>query len=157
MRQKLCFFMLLGLLVVDSGCQSASSVAARSIPVASNAGQVCRQTIQELYSLETYCPDDLSALQNLFTEDFNRQNKLTLERCTDVSSYKVLTLLSENESGFFNNPDDSKLPGTIEYLAKIAITSKSGNSLGNNPALVWLHMKTDDTGNCKIDSIHGGG
>jgi hypothetical protein len=74
-----------------------------------------------------------------------------------VSSYKVLTLLSENEPVFFNNPDDSKSPGTMEYLAKITITSKSGNSLGNEPALVWLHLKTDNTGNCKIDSIHGGG
>ncbi len=131
-------------MLIGNGCLSANSVAVNSTHVASSADEVCRQTIQKLYSLETYCPDNLSALQNLFTEDFNRQNKLTLERCTDVSSYKVLTF-------------DSKLPGTIEYLAKITITSRSGNSLGNNPALVWLHMQTDDTGNCKIDGVHGGG
>ncbi len=157
MKQRLYLFILLGLMLIGNGCLSANSVAVSSTHVASSADEVCRQTIQKLYSLETYCPDNLSALQNLFTEDFNRQNKLTLERCTDVSSYKVLTLLSENESGFFNNSDDSKLPGTIQYLAKITITSRSGNSLGNNPALVWLHMQTDDTGNCKIDGVRGGG
>ncbi len=150
MKQKLCCFMLLGLILGSVGCGPAPSVA-------SSVDRACRQTIQKLYSLGTYCPDNLLALQNLFTEGFNRQNKLTLERCTEVSSYKVLTLLSENEPGFFNNPDDSKLPGTMEYLAKITITSKSGNSLGNNPSFVWLHMKTDDAGNCKIDNLHGGG
>ncbi len=151
MKQRLCFFILLELMLIGDGCQSTDSVAVK------DADEACRQTIQKLYSTETYCPDNLIALQNLFTEDFNRQNKLTLERCAEVSSYKALTLFSENGPGFFNHPDGFKSPDTMEYLAKITITSKSGNSLGNNPSFVWLHMKTDDAGNCKIDDIHGGG
>lgn len=157
MKHRIHFFTLLALLLINSNCRLASSLATKASPLGINEDNACRQTIQKLYSIETYCPDNLTALQSLFTDDFNRQSKFTLERCDEISRYEILTLVPEDDADFPENPNDPEPPGVVEYFAKINIVSKSGNALGNNPALVWLHMKVDESGQCKIDNIHGGG
>jgi hypothetical protein len=117
----------------------------------------CRQTIQKLYSIESYCPDNLIALQQLFTEDFNQQYKPSLNRCNAINKYSITKLLSPGENDFPASINESHTLDTLIYYVEIEIESKSEMPLGNTPSPAWIYMKVNELGQCQIDKMTGGG
>ena len=66
------------------------------------------------------------ALQNLFADEYNSKNKLSLDRCNQVSSYEVLKLLSENDLDFPDSPDDPKPLGVLNTLPGLRSNQNQG-------------------------------
>lgn len=117
----------------------------------------CRQTIQRLYSVEEYCPNNLEALQQLFTEEFNQKYKPSLDRCNQVNKYHIIKLLSISDKDFPATINAANSTGSLIYYVEIETESKSGMALGNNPSALWIYMKVNGSDQCKIDEITGGG
>ena len=145
-------------LCIVAGCNSAAQkLPAEDSQSAQDAS--CRQTIQKLYSLETYCPNNLEALRQLYTDNFLQQHQPSLERCNDISSYKIISLLSPNDADFphIYNPYPSSAPNALVYYAVVEIEMKSEGRPTPSPAPVWLSTQVDESGACKADQISGGG
>lgn len=117
----------------------------------------CRQTIKKLYSIESYCPNNLIALQQLFTENFNQKYKPSLDRCNQINKYNIIKLLSPNDNNFPATINEADALDTLFYYVEVEIESKSGTALGNNPSSEWIYLKVNELGQCKIDKITGGG
>ena len=120
--------------------------------------KTCRQTIQNLYSVNFYCPNNLKALKSLFTNSFNEKTSPSLDRCGYMSGYKILKLLSSNQTGYPVTPDTPDVKGPIKYYAEVEAEVFAGKSMpGNNPFSVWITLQMDKPGTCKINDINGGG
>lgn len=144
MKKLLLVFLIL---LINSGCKGTQD----------NQDRSCRETIQKLYSLESYCPDNLIALQQLFTEEFNQQYKPSLDRCTEINEYTITKLLSSNDNDFPSTNYETNTPNVLIYYIEVKIESKSGIPLGNVPSPAWIHMKINEINQCQIDEITGGG
>jgi hypothetical protein len=133
----------------------------------SDQDKTCRQTIQNVYSVDFYCPDNLNALKGLYTDSFNQNFPLSLERCEYFSSYKILKLLSSNDPNYPKSldvypksVDESNQGGSTRrrYYAEIEATVFEGKSMpGTNPSSAWITMQIDKSGKCRISDINGGG
>jgi hypothetical protein len=160
MRQSRLLLLALLILIMNNGCKE-TRIQQDEYPTSIHTpnpvlDMSCRQTIQKLYSIESYCPNNLTALQQLFTENFNQQYPPSLNRCNEVSKYSITKLLSQNEIDFPTTMDHANLAGTLLYYVEIEVESKSGMALGNNPTSGWIYMKVDEVGQCKIDRMTGG-
>ncbi|MBI5932805.1 MAG: hypothetical protein HY867_03785 [Chloroflexi bacterium] len=146
-------------LCIAAGCNSAAQELPAEVSQSAQDAS-CRQTIQKLYSLETYCPNNLEALRQLYTENFVQYYQPSLDRCNDdISSYRIVSLLSQNDADFphIYNPYPASAPDTLVYYAVVEIEMKSVGRPVPSPASLWLSMRVDESGDCKVDQISGGG
>jgi hypothetical protein len=157
MKQSKLIFLVLLLVLLNSSCNTVQNKPENTPSSARDAS--CQQTIQKLYSLETYCPSNLEALRQLYTENFLQQHQPSLDRCNDVSKYAIVRLLSQNDADFpsIYNPYPSSAPDALVYYAEVEIEMKSEGMPVGSPASLWLFMQADDSGGCKVDQISGGG
>lgn len=149
-------------LLWGSGCKTAPANSPQPTPPENQINleqdKACRETIQKLYTIETYCPNNIDALQSLYSDSFNQDYPPTLERCQNIQSYKIHRLLSSNESGFPSRPTYTKPADVLEYFVEIEIEPQPGMSIpGNNPSYIWLQMRINESGQCKVDDLSGGG
>lgn len=155
------FFFFLLIFAVNYGCAKIPSIQAEALqtPTSENSLQdiSCKDTIQKLYSIEAYCPNNLTVLQQLFTKEFNEQYKPSLERCNQVKNYSIVKLLSPRDKDFPATIIENDNPNALVYYVEFETESTSGVTLDNNPSIVWIYMKADRIGQCKIDDISGGG
>ena len=121
--------------------------------------QACRNTIKKLYTIGTYCPNNLEALENLFTDSFNDNFPRSLDVCQAIQSYKIIRLLSSDEPSFLPpHPTYQRPPNVLEYFVEVEIQPQPGKSMpGNNPSYLWATMKVNKAGECKVDNLSGGG
>jgi hypothetical protein len=149
------------ILIINNGCKETRVKQDESLisiyTPSPTQDMSCRQTIQKLYSIESYCPDNLIALQQLFTKDFNQQYKPSLDRCNEINKYSITKLLSPGDNDFPATINESNALDTLIYYVEIEIESKSGMPLGNTPSAAWIYMKVNELGQCQIDKITGGG
>jgi hypothetical protein len=155
------FLLILILLFFNSSCGSAGPVmkdATQTGEFGATQSAACRQTIQNLYTISFYCPDNLRALQSLFTEAYIQKYNPSLERCSLIEKYEIIELLSQNDADF-PQPLNTPGPGVYLYYAEVLITEKPGvSSLGaTNPGRVWIRLRIEENGRCKIDGVDGGG
>jgi hypothetical protein len=137
-------------LIVCSGCNSS--------PSKGSDDKACRQTIQNVYSTEFYCPNNLKALKSLYTDSFNQNFGPSLDRCKIIDSYTILKLLSSNDANYPKIPNSQIADGALTYYAEIEMSVFSEKSTpGNNPFTVWITMQMDNSSECKINDINGGG
>ena len=119
--------------------------------------RACRQTIQNLYTVQAYCPDNLNALQSLYTQTFIQKYHPSLDRCRLVQKYEIAKLLFQNEPDF-PQPIDTPEPGVYRYYTVIVLTD---NPQGNLPgstisSQTWIQVRIENN-RCKIDDLNGGG
>ena len=157
MKRSNLLLLVLLLSLLNGGCGQARNKAEDASALAQDTS--CRQTIQKLYSLETYCPSNLEALRQLYTENFVQYYQPSLDRCNDIRSYRIVSLLSQNDADFphIYNPYPSSAPNTLVYYAVVEIEMKSEGRPIPSPSPLWLSVQVDESGGCKVDQISGGG
>ncbi len=142
-------------LIICSGCNSSLNQVSDNKVLQDKA---CRQTIQNLYSTEFYCPNNLKALQALFTDSFRQRFPVTLDRCNDISHYKITKLLSSSDPNYPKVPDSPIAENALMYYVEVEVKVPAGKSMpGNNPSTAWIAMLMTKSGECKISDINGGG
>jgi len=105
-------------LIICSGCNSSPSKVSDDKVFQDKA---CRQTIQNVYSTEFYCPNNLEALKSLYSDSFNQNFLPSLDRCETISSYTILKLLSSNDANYPKTPNSQIANGPLMYYAEIGM------------------------------------
>ena len=120
-----------------------------------NEALACRQTIQSLYAIDTYCPNNLKGLENLYTQAFLQKYPPSLDRCASIQKYEITKLLFQTDPGF-PQPLDTPEPGIFRYYAEILFTYKSDTSTPAAASPTWIQVRIENN-QCKIDGVNGGG
>lgn len=145
-------------MILSNGCNVNSTTPSPIENSNIEQDKVCRETIQKLYEIETYCPNNLEARQNLFTDSFNKNYPPSLKICQDIQSYKIVKMLSSDDPNFPLRPNHKKPSDSLEYFLEIEIKSQPGKPFGGSgPSYAWIQMKINEVGECKVDDISGGG
>ena len=163
-KALLPFFLII--CICCSGCNSSSG----KIPdyqTLQEQDKACRQTIQNRFSIEYYCPNNLKALKSLYTDSYNQYFLVhPLDSCTYISSYKILKLLSSSDPNYPKFPNISNTnisnngitDGFLMYYAEVEMNIYPGKPKPTyNPEKLWITMQMDKSGECKIDFFSGGG
>jgi hypothetical protein len=151
--------LLLSFLIVCIWCSGCNSSSGKTpdYQILQEQDKACRQTIQNYYSIEFYCPNNLNALKSLYTDSYNQYFVLSLDSCSYVSSYKILELLSSRDPNYPKLPNIDSADGFLMYYAEVEMNVFPGKQKpGYNPFMVWITMQIDKSGECKINDFSGG-
>lgn len=135
--------------------QGSTGIITPNSVFGSNEDLACRQTIQSLYTIDAYCPNDLKGLESLYTKSFIQKYPPSLDRCTSIQKYKITKLLFQTDPGF-QQPLDTPEPGTYRYYAEILFIYKSDTNTPAAASPTWIQVRMEDN-QCKIDDVNGGG
>lgn len=144
--------------MLSFGCNSIGPAPTATANPNINPDQFCRQTIQNLYNIQFYCPDDLSALQSLYTESFLQRYNLTLDRCQSIQKYEITKFVSQGSQDY-PQPLDTPEPDTYGFYIELLITPKPNVGAFNSPdhpSPIWLQTRIEN-GKCKVDNVNNGG
>ncbi len=155
-KALLLFFLII--CICCSGCNSSSGKTPDHQTL-QEQDKACRQTIQNKFSIEYYCPNNLKALKSLYTDSYNQYFVLPLDTCTYISSYKILKLLSSSDPNYpkFPNISNNGITDGFLYYAEVEMNIFPGKPKPTyNPQKLWITMQMDKSGECKIDFFSGG-